>query len=201
MVWKPDYITAADVAGFLRVGDSVDNAEFALWATASSRAVDRKCNRQFGQLAAPAARVYRRTPVYDPASGLWVLEIDDLQDVTGFLVDGVAYASATGCVLLPDNAPADGLPWTRLGFTLAPIMPTPGVSITHTLTGRWGWSAIPSQVPAACKLQCGRWAARRDSPYGIAGSPDQGSEMRLLAKLDPDVATLLTGLSRRRRVG
>ena len=41
--------------------------------------------------------------------------------------------------------------------------------------------------------EASRWFARRNSPYGIAGSPEMGSELRLLAKLDPDVAVMLAG--------
>lgn len=200
MAWKPDYLTTAEAKAFLRITDAVDDVEIALWVTAASRAIDKRCNRQFGQLAAPAARTYRRVPYYDPATGLWVMEIDDLQDATGFTVNAVAYASS-GAVLLPDNAPADGVPWTRLGFNVQPFAPSPGMPQTNVLVGRWGWSAVPSQVPAAGRLQVARWNARRDSPYGIAGSPDAGSEMRLYSKLDPDVATTLTGLCRRRQVG
>jgi hypothetical protein len=200
VAWKPDYVSATDVAGYLRVDDAVDNAQFGIWATAASRAIDKRCNRQFGQLAAPAARTYRRTPYYDPTIGLWLLEIDDVQDATGLLVNGVAYASS-GATLLPDNAPADGVPWTRLGMTTWPIASYPGGPQSNIITARWGWAAVPSQVTAAAYLQCARWNARRDSPYGIAGSPEQGSQMRLLARLDPDVATTLAGLSRRRQAG
>ena len=200
MVWAPDYLTLAEAKAYLRVDDTVDDAEISGWITAASRAIDKRCNRQFGQLAAPAARTYRRVPYYDPTTGLWQLDIDDLQDNTGLTVNGVAYAGS-GAVLLPDNAPADGRPWTMLGVTTVPYQQFPGAPVTTVLSGRWGWAAVPVQVPAACKLQCSRWNKRRDSPYGIAGSPDSGSEMRLLAKLDPDVATTLAGLSRRRRVG
>lgn len=200
MTWAPDYVSATDVAAYLRVDDTVDNAEFGIWATAASRAIDKRCNRQFGLVAAPQARIYRRAPAYDPTIGLWTLEIDDVQDVTGLLVNGVAYASS-GATLLPDNAPQNGEPWQRLAFATQPICSTPGYSVINTITAKWGWTAIPSQVIAAAKLQCSRWNSRRDSPYGIAGSPDTGSEMRLLAKLDPDVSTSLAGLSRRRRVG
>lgn len=200
MAWAPDYITASDLAAFLRVDDAVDNVEFGVWVTAASRAIDRKTNRQFGQLASVSARTYRHTPYYDSTLGLWVLEMDDLQDSTGFLVNGTAYASS-GCVLLPDNAPSDGRPWTALGLDDAPVLPYPGYTVTNVLTGRWGWTAVPTQVQAATKLQASRFAARRDSPYGIAGSPDSGSEMRLLARVDPDVAVMLAGLTRRRRVG
>ncbi|RQW83558.1 phage gp6-like head-tail connector protein [Micromonospora globispora] len=200
MTWKPDYLTAAQLAAYLNVTDSLDDAELAVWVTAASRAIDKRCNRQFGQLAAPAARTYRRAPVYDPTTGLWVLEIDDVQDVTGMLVNGTPYASS-GAVLLPDNAPGNGVPWERIGFTAYPTQSYPGAPVAYVLTARWGWTAVPAQVVAACKLQGARWNARRNSPLGVAGSPDQGSEMRLLARLDPDVSTTLAGLARRRRVG
>lgn len=200
MPWKPDYITTADLKLYLDIGDVVDDVQLATWCTASARAIDKRCNRQFGQLAGPAARTYRRPPVLNPETGLYELEIDDVQDVTGALVNGVAYASA-GAVLLPDNAPADGLPWTRLGFTTCQTVSTPGAPVANVITMRWGWTAVPSQVVGASKLQANRWNARRRSPLGVAGSPDQGSEIRLLARLDPDVATSLAGLSRRRRAG
>lgn len=193
MPWKPDYITVAQLSAYLNVGDSLDDAELAVWVTAASRAVDKRCNRQFGKLSVAAARTYRRPAVYDPVSGLWLLEIDDVQDITGLTVGGVAYASS-GATLLPDNAPADGVPYERLGFTDYPTAPV-------VVSAVWGWTGVPAQVVGAVKLQGARWNARRSSPYGIAGSPDQGSEMRLLARLDPDVSTTLAGLARRRRVG
>lgn len=198
MPWKPDYITTADLKGYLDLTDSVDDVQLATWCTAASRAIDKACNRQFGQLAAPAARIYRRRPVYDFGTGRWVLAIDDVQDVTGMTVGGVAYASA-GAMLLPDNAPADGEPWTYLSWADDPAIFN--LSWSLTVVARWGWTAVPAQVVGAAKLQANRWNARRRSPLGVAGSPDQGSEMRLLARLDPDVATTLTGLARPRRVG
>jgi hypothetical protein len=200
VTWAPDYITVAEARAYLRVPDAVDDVEIALWITAASRAIDTRCNRQFGQLAAPATRVYQTPPFYDPSTGLWTLEIDDVQDVTGMSVNGTAYASQAA-ILQPVNAPADGKPWTRLAFNVLPYFPYPGYPVTTTVVARWGWTTVPSQVQAATRLQVSRWHARRDSPFGIAGSPDQGSELRLLAKLDSDVITSLSGLSRRRRLG
>ena len=120
--------------------------------------------------------------------------------MTGMTVGGVAYASS-GAVLLPDNAPADGRPWTALGVASAPTPTYPGSPAALVVVARWGWSAVPAQVTAAAYLQVARWNYRRDSPHGIAGSPDAGGETRLLARLDPDVKTTMAGLSRRRRVG
>ncbi|MEV6348569.1 hypothetical protein [Actinoplanes sp. NPDC051851] len=193
MGWKPDYITTADLKLYLKVDDAVDDTQLATWCTAASRAIDKKCNRQFGQLAAAASRVYRRPAYYEPSSQLWMVEIDDVQDSTGLTVGGVAYASS-GATLLPDNASADGVPWTRLGFATCPTAPL-------TVVAKWGWTTVPAQVVGAAKLQANRWNKRRNSPLGVAGSPDQTSQIRLLARLDPDVATILTGLSRRRKVG
>jgi len=195
VVWKPDYLTVGELGAYLGIADSIDDVQLAIWVTAASRAIDRRCNRQFGKVAAPVARTYRRRPAYDPSTCLWLLEIDDVQDSTGITVNGVALASS-GATLLPDNAPADGLPWERLGFKDYPTWTDPWVVVAP-----YGWTAVPTQVPGAVRLQGARWNARRSSPLGVAGSPDQGSEVRLLAKLDPDVATTLTGLSRRRRAG
>ncbi len=68
-------------------------------------------------------------------------------------------------------------------------------------TAPWGWAAVPGAVHYAALLQASRFLGRRDSPYGVAGSPprrDSGSgisvaakEMRLMDVLDPDVAASL----------
>lgn len=50
---------------------------------------------------------------------------------------------------------------------------------------------IPAGVTQACLLQASRFFARRYSPFGIAGSPENGSELRLLSRVDPDVAVVL----------
>jgi hypothetical protein len=197
MAWKPDYITLLQIKSYLGIPatDQQDDTELALWITSASRAVDRVCKRQFGQ--ATATRTYRGRAPYNDTLGMWVLEIDDIQDTTGFTVNGVAYASS-GAMLLPSNAAADGEPYTQLGFTSEPACSTAGTPATTVLYGPFGWTTTPSQVPAAVRLQCARWNFRRTAPAGVAGSPDQGSEIRLLARLDPDVETSLSGLARRR---
>lgn len=200
MVWKPDYLTLVEAKAFLRVSDVLDDAEIGNLVTAASRAIDTRCNRQFGQEAGPVSRVYRRPAVWDPLSGMWVRQIDDVQTSTGLTVGGVAYASS-GATLLPDNAPADGLPWTALGVADQPDVSYQGSPVSLTVVARWGWTAVPTQVVAAAKLQINRWNARRDSPFGTAGTPADGSEIRLLARLDPDVSVTLAGLARQRLVG
>ena len=118
--------------------------------------------------------------------------IDDLSAAAGLTVtsDGVAVTDYT---LMPLNAEADGRPytWIIFGGTVSTI--EGAISLTSTA---WGWSAVPASVVQATELQASRFFKRRDAPFGVAGSPDMGSELRLLARLDPDVDVLLTGYRR-----
>ncbi len=199
MAWAPDYITLAQFKTWEHIADAVDDLELPAAITAASRAIDEHCNRQFGRVAAPEARVY--TARYDYGRGVWVVDIDDLDDATGLAVTvgGVALTSYT---LEPVNAVLEGKAWTRLVIdpALSSVVPT-GIDNEVSGTVRWGWTAIPPTVTLAARLQSSRFAARRNSPYGVAGSPQDGSELRLLARVDPDVGVSLRGYRRRRKMG
>lgn len=195
MAWAADYCTTAELKAFIRINDAVDDAVLARAITAASRAIDRACNRQFGLVTAVEARYY--TARWDRRRGRWVLDIDDLMTATGLLVkadlqDDASYTDAiTVFQLKPVNAAALTRPWTQIVVhPSSPVTPTSledGVEVT----ARWGWTTVPTTIVQACLLQASRLASRRDSPYGIAGSPETGSELRLLAKVDPDVAVML----------
>lgn len=66
-------------------------------------------------------------------------------------------------------------------------------SAIDTACGTTGspFNPVPAPVKYACMLQASRWFKRKDAPFGISGSPEMQGEMRLLAKLDPDVEVLL----------
>jgi hypothetical protein len=194
--WAPDYITVARLKRFLRIDpdDTDDDEDLADDVSTACRSVDDFCNRQFGLIEAPEERRYTARPDYE--RGLWVVDIDDLMTETGLTVT-VAGSAVTGYELEPATAAQRGRPWTVLVLPTGTGSAVPNEAV---LVGRWGWSAVPARVRKASLLQASRLAVRRDSPYGIAGSPEVGSEMRLLAKLDPDVAVSLRGLARRRAV-
>ncbi|MFI7677873.1 head-tail connector protein [Actinophytocola sp. NPDC049390] len=177
MAWAPDYCASADLKAYLRVGDTIDDAQIALAISAASRSVDRYANRQFGLVAAPEARTY--TAYWDRNVCKWAVQIDDLMTETGLVVE-------TTYTMHPRNAAQKGRPWTRLYLDSAPA-DTDAVEVS----GRWGWTTVPDPVKQATLLQANRILERRDAPFGIAGSPDQGSEMRILAKVDPDAAVVL----------
>jgi hypothetical protein len=200
MAWAPDYLTDQLLADYLRVHDNVDDVEFAVDISAASRAIDDHTNRQFGLVAAPEARVYTEW-YYDDERGRWVIDIDDLMSTVGatWAIDGTALTDYT---LEPRNAAVKGRPWTRLAVARASSVQPTGCEPELDATAPWGWSAVPVPVTLACRLQASRFNARRDSPYGVAGSPDQGgSELRLLARVDPDVGVSLRSFVRPRRAG
>lgn len=186
-MWAPDYVTAEELATFMRIQDDEDEPQLAEAVTSSSRLVDKHCNRQFGQVETAEQRVYK--PRYDYDEGHWVVDIDDLMDADGLVVEADGQA-VTGYELGPPNAAVDSKPWTT--------MVLPCRARTVAVTALWGWSAVPSQVREGTFLQAARLTVRRSAPFGVAGSPDLGNELRLLARLDPDVVVLLNGLRRRR---
>lgn len=191
MPWKPDYVDADTLALYMRITGDQDDAELALAATASSRAIDGFTHRQFGQLAAPEQRFY--TAWIDYERGQWVIDVDDFMTTVGMVVEvaDVGTLALTDFTKEPVNAAGEGRPWERLVVDVdSAVMPT-GKANEIAATVRWGWTAIPNEVKLASKLQGSRFHSRRDSPYGVAGSPDTGSEMRLLSRVDPDVGVML----------
>lgn len=193
MAWEPDYVTVDELADYVRVDDADDDVQLGLAISAASRAVDRATHRQFGLVAAPEERYY--TAQYDRQCYRYTVDIDDVVIVTGFAVDadlgddGTYTTSITSYDLKPANAIARDRPYTR-------ILLRPDVSLTTNtdavrVTARFGWADVPDTVRQATLLQASRFFTRRDAPFGVAGSPDQGSELRLLAKVDPDVQVML----------
>lgn len=179
MVWAPDYTTAALVKNYLRIEDNADDVFIAAWVTAVSRNVDDHCARQFGNVPSEA-RSYAGT--WDRHEGVRVYEIDDLFDAGDLVVTGAGAVPVTDYELWPLNAPQKGKPYTQLRTAASGRL---------NLDAPWGWPAVPTSIPVAIWLQAARLAARRDSPFGVAGSPSEGSELRLLAQLDPDFRTTL----------
>lgn len=194
MGWAPSYASTKELAAFVRIGDTADDAVLELALATASRTIDgpNGCNRQFGKVDVPTARFY--TARWDREHHCWMADIEDLMTTTDLAVayDGVgdqSYSSAiTAYRLLPVNAAADERPWTQLAVRSSSAVQPTALGDGLRITARWGWSGIPDAIRKACLLQASRLSSRRDSPFGVAGSPEVGSELRLLARLDPDVS-------------
>lgn len=201
MTWEPDYVTTTQAKAELRIPDDADDAQIARKITSASRAIDRFAKRQFGQLAAIEVRYY--TPWYDEELRRWVVEIDDVQDLTGIIVavdtsDDDIYDEviANGdYIMRPRNNASKLRPYTQVAIrnsASTPMIRSDSVAVT----AKWGWTAVPTTIEEACLLQVNRLLWRRDAPAGVAGSPSSGSEIRLLAKLDPDVEDMVRSYRR-----
>lgn len=212
MTWAPDYVTLTDMKPYEHIGgDTIDDTLLAVWITTASRAVDNYCGRQFGQVDAAEDRTYEA--IFDSHIDCWVVQVDDLYDASGLTVTDQGGQSITDFELGPLNATQKGKVYERVLLT-RPVSsgalagfwwPWPGgysarthrprVKVTLN-SAKWGWSSVPPAAKVATMLQTARLASRRDSPYGVAGSPSEGSELRLLASLDPDLKTSLSAFRR-----
>lgn len=201
-----DYCTAAQVKAQLRIGDTADDAAVAIAITAASRAIDECAGRQFGITGSAVQRNFTALRS-DLIENRPVVEITDLMDLTTGPASFVFYLDFQGTQTLsmvagtdfdlwPWNAPADGRPWTHLVMRPVGRMYLPYWTRGIQITANWGWTAVPTVVTAAAILQAARFFVRRDAAFGVAGSPDVGSEVRLLAKVDPDVALMISQVKR-----
>jgi hypothetical protein len=197
MAWDIDYATLDVLKNYVKVplDDTEDDVELALALTAASRAVDRACFRQFGKSDASEDRYF--TAQWDRILCAWIIRIDDITDTAGLTVaydsarDGTYGTSITPFRLLPRNAAAKQRPYEEIQILRTSSGTPSDADGAVRVHGTFGWSTVPATVTQATLLQASRFASRRDSPYGIAGSPDTGAELRLLAKVDVDVAVML----------
>jgi hypothetical protein len=187
MVWAPSYITDAQLALFARTTPE----KVAGYAAAASRAVDDFCNQQFGQVDEVTTFSYDTARVGRLPNGRFLVMTDPIYRADGLVVedDGTEITAGTSGYLL----------WPRNSNTATGVEPYAGVMLTDPPSGGYldvtsryfGWAAVPPGVVLATKIQGNRWAARGESPYGVAGSPSEGSEVKLSARLDVDARTPL----------
>lgn len=196
-MWRPDYCTTEQLANFLRIpdGDEVDTDELATAITAASTAINRCTHRQFGNVDTSQTRTYEAG--WSRTGSCWVIRtMDDLAASTGLTVT-IGGVAVTDWTLGPANAVLDGKVFTRLTLGPAAEAYPSGSNLVDMASDQWGWTTIPTTVLQAAKLQAGRFHKRRDALFGVAGSPADGSEVRLLDRVDPDVAVMLTDYKRR----
>lgn len=193
-----NYITQEELKAALTMSNtSYADADIPRSIAAASRAVDDYCGRRFYLDTADVARTFHLD-----AS---IIAIDDLSSVVSVKAATAAGsftqtgASGVDYLLQPLNAPADQRPYTLLrALTWWPrFRCTSGLYANVQITGKWGWSVIPEQVPQATIILATKLLIRtRQAPFGIVtAGGDVGVAMRI-ARNDPDVCTLLEDLER-----
>ena len=184
------YITLAQAKTAAGIIDSGSDTELELVIEAASRQIDDHCGRFFYQSAASTA--------FYTAQDYLVQPIDDFASVSSIATDGDAngtYSTSwtinTDCALAPFNAATTGRPFTEIialteGANTFPVQIVKAVRVVGTR----GWSTVPVTIQQATITTVSRLFNRRNTPFGIASAPEIG-QMRLLARLDPDVEQLL----------
>lgn len=185
------YCTLSELKDSLQIDDSVDNASLEAAIMSASRMIDDYTQRFFykdGTIASPVTRYY--TPE-DAIS----LNIDDIVTVSSIATDNdllftyTTVWATSDFVVEPINNPRKGWPYNRLVAVGAYVWPFQ-IPQSVKITGAWGWSAVPQEIQLAAKIQASRLFIRRQSPFGIAGTPELGT-VRLSSRLDPDVEALI----------
>lgn len=197
MPWQPAYATIAQLKSELRIpgADTQDDTELTFAVEAASRAIDHATNRQFGSVTPVEARIYSAR--WDKTWCRWVIDVDDVHSTTSLTIlvddddDQVFDVAITDFRMAPVNEDNKSRPWTQIvvGSDSANV-PTKAKD-TVQVTALWGWAAVPETIKAATILQAARFFYRREAPFGVAGSPSVGSEIRLLSQVDPDVAVMV----------
>ena len=185
------YCTLSELKDSLQIDDSVDNASLEAAIMSASRMIDDYTQRFFykdGTVGSPVTRYY--TPE-DAIS----LNIDDIVTVSSIATDNdllftyTTVWATSDFVVEPINNPRKGWPYNRLVAVGAYVWPFQ-IPQSVKITGAWGWTAVPQEIQLAAKIQASRLFIRRQSPFGIAGTPELGT-VRLSSRLDPDVEALI----------
>lgn len=195
------YASVADLR--LWLGDASERLDSGLLEraiNASSRAIDKHCNRRFWQDPTVSVREY----VVDDCFHMYV---DDISTSDGVIVktdDGLtgAYAVTWTTDEYRLNSFTDGLSPT--GNTGAPYAYTSvsavggrsfpkdwwrGERPTLQVTAKFGWSDVPDEVNQACLIKAAQLFRRKDAPFGVAGFEGFGPVR--ITRNDPDVSDLL----------
>ena len=185
------YATLSELKTFVAVPDTGDDTTLQWALDASEEQVNAYTGRRFSPDGAAVVRYYaavNNTTVHvDPVATTTDLAVAVDRDGDGTFEE--TFVLETDYRLSPFNATATGRPWTTLEAITGNYFPQGERRVR--VTARWGYSAVPASVKQATLIQASRLWKRKDSPYGIAGSPELGNELRLLSTLDPDVQALL----------
>lgn len=190
------YATLSELKVYVGIptGDVVDDAVLTLALDAATAQVDAYCDRTFTAESVVSTRDYQATE-----TGL--LDIEPISTTTGLIVqtddnnDGTfetTWTLGTDYRLEPINAAAHSLPWTRLVALGTRWFPRPKYRPGVRVTAKYGWpgGTAPAPVKKATLILASKLFKRKDAPFGVAGTVEYGSELRILAG-DQDAERLL----------
>lgn len=189
------YATLGELRSYVGIPDDdlADDATLQIALDAASGQIDSYAGRSFTLGGEVEDRYY--TAMTNVA-----VNVDQFQTTTGLVVAtddartgdyATTWTLNSDFYLSPTNAAAAGQPWSRLAAITYGGRRFPTFERAVKVTALWGPTETPAGIKQATLLQASRLWLRKQAPFGVAGSPDMGSEVRLLAKLDPDVEALV----------
>lgn len=198
-----DYATLSELKLWVGIpdADTQDDVALQLSLDSASLQVEKWCDRVFTADTVAATRWYT---VDGPGRYAGHIDVDPISDAAGLVVatddngDGTAETTWTLNVdyrLEPTNAlqthPIE--PYTRLVALGTRWFPRPYYRPGVSVTAKFGYpgGAAPAPVKQATLIQAALLFKRKDAPFGVAGSAEFGSEMRLLNELDRNAQSLL----------
>ncbi len=192
------YVTAAALKTTLNIGSTYADADIAVAVEAASRAVDGYMNVATGMFATTTSQ----TRYYNGDWGCNYITIDPLNTLTSVAVDmdgdgtyDTTWTNNTDFILTPDNAAADGYPYTELRLLPQAGRRFPNYLRSIRVIGLFGWATTPGAVSQATAILAGRFLKRaRETPYGIVVVSGDAVAAARLGRIDPDVAFLLDNL-------
>lgn len=204
------YATDAELKSSLDIDDTVDDSEIARALKSAEDLIDQTAHRSFDQIDTNDSTV-KTTRTYQPDYAvqlstttfrlgigdlLWVDDLAKVDSVEKQTSAGGSWETIDSADYEPRplNAATDGEVFTRLLFTTAHSV--------HRLrvTGWFGWPQVPNPIVQATILQGSRLVKRaKEAPFGVAAIGGfEGTALRLMNKLDPDVELLVRPFVRNR---
>jgi hypothetical protein len=179
------YIGLEEFKDRLGITDAADDYQAQIAIQAVSQAINGWCGRHFNQVT--------ETRTYMPHN-IWLLDIDDLVAVTSFAMDidgdgifetamvkDVDYQLRYGNNLYNRNVTGTARPYRQAQIIQTGKWFPFTWPYTHldriSITGTWGWPAVPSPVTQACFLMASEYFKLKDAPFGTSGGTEFGTGM------------------------
>ena len=167
-----DLITLADLKARLETTEDEADAVLEAVITGASAAIAQHTSRLYVPEA--GATKVRAASAWPTAGALWVGDIRTVTSVAVQDADGATTETLTGSdFVLEPRARVTGPPYAlRPKSTVTAGL---GTDYALSITGDWGWAAVPSHVVEACVATCRAWLRQDGARW--AGVPDAGDYM------------------------
>lgn len=174
-------------------GSTYADQDVKLALQAATTAIETTCGRKFTLGTSETRKYYPISPMY--------LLIDDATTITSVTTPSTTLVQDTDYYLDPVRVARPGPPYDVIRSLSVPGTYGPlGYGFISaspvSVTGTFGWPAVPAPVKQATMILAGRYLQRsRSAPFAILSFGDGGEAARL-TRSDPDVAMLLSPYTR-----